>query len=138
MFLSRLKYLNLENNEIASIPHLRLLGGRVRPKEEANDLIAKHSSVQFTSAEQPSNENAVEEEEKEMTQEDKEGLIMDEVDELLGMKLPGEGNGHGYDETEIKLRHRASTVTEDAALLGSIERDFKIILLLFCFAPSGA
>lgn len=44
---------------------------------------------------------------------------MDEVDQMLDMKLPGEDTGGGgQGAAEIKMRHRASTVTEDTSLLG--------------------
>lgn len=80
---SRLKYLNLENNEIASIPHLRLLGGRLRHKDDANELVEKQSSVKFTTDKQ---ESQSEEEGKEMTYEDKEGNVKSKVAALVRFK----------------------------------------------------
>lgn len=72
--LSRLKYLNLENNEIASIPHLRLLGGRIRHKEEVNEVNDKQNSMKLAPDRQQ--ESRSEEEGKEMTYEDKEGRMI--------------------------------------------------------------
>jgi len=115
----RLKYLNLENNEIASIPHLRLLGARVRQKDNVVELDAKQTAQENTptQSKQPEEVNVVDEEGKEAAEEDKEGLILDEVDEILNKKLPGEDDGEGGG---MRIRHRASTVTEDASLLGTI------------------
>lgn len=47
---------------------------------------------------------------------DKDDVVLDEVDEMLSKKLPGDdkdemGNG-------MRMRHRSSTLTEDTSLLG--------------------
>ncbi|XP_031549270.1 X-ray radiation resistance-associated protein 1-like [Actinia tenebrosa] len=116
--LRRLKYLNLENNEVASIPHLRLLGARVRQSEGRISVQKERETAKERTAEQ--NEQKIEDERevegRDTPEADKDDLVLDGVDEMLSKKLPGDDkdemtNGMG-------IRHRSSTLTEDASLLG--------------------
>lgn len=108
----------MENNEIASIPHLRLLGARIRQSEDRTSVQKEKETAKERNTEQ--NQKKIEEERevegKDTPEADKDDLVLDEVDEMLSKKLPGDdkdemGNGMG-------MRHCSSTLTEDASLLG--------------------
>ena len=120
LITNRLKYLNLEHNEISSIPHLRLLGARVR---EDNT-----SRLENTKTVESSLPDVLEENEKEMQKEeelsrdqDKENVdeiaLDDEVDDMLSRNLVDHERGEERNRPEIKPS--SSTLTEDPSLLGT-------------------
>ena len=121
LITNRLKYLNLEHNEISSIPHLRLLGARVR---EDNT-----SRLENTKTVESSLPDVLEENEKEMQKEeelsrdqDKENVdeiaLDDEVDDMLSRNLVDHERGEERNRPEIKPS--SSTLTEDPSLLGNL------------------
>lgn len=123
LLINRLKYLNLEHNEISSIPHLRLLGARVRQEEISKQENQTPSRDNFLS-----NVNEIEAEvegipfnkkQGETVEETRNELILDEVDEILDQKLAGdkERSTDLKDETHIKLQ--SSALLEDHSLLGN-------------------
>ena len=133
IFIKRLKYLNLEHNEISSIPHLRLLGARVRQ----DDTSRQENVETINEGGNSSLSNVPEEKDKEM-QAEKDGVsdnkkdvkndevnedvnefILDEVDEILNQKLVGDEQTEERNRPEIKPR--SSTLTEDPSLLGKYE-----------------
>ena len=151
---NRLKYLNLEHNEISSIPHLRLLGARVRQEDTS-----RQTNVETVNeAGDSSLADVLEEKDKEI-QAEKEGVsdakkdvksdgenenatefILDEVDEILNQKLVGDEQNEDRNRPEIKPR--SSTLTEDPSLLGkcnlhsdSQEELPRVTALLNCLAP---
>lgn len=126
-FINRLKYLNLEHNEISSIPHLRLLGARVR-----QDDTSRQENVQTVNSSLP---DVLEENDKEIeieegfsedkkeskSDEEKENVnefTLDEVDDMLNRNLVGDEQGVERNRPEIKPR--SSTLTEDPSLLGNL------------------
>ena len=136
LFIIRLKYLNLEHNEISSIPHLRLLGARVRQ----DDTSRQENVETINEGGNSSLSNVPEEKDKEM-QAEKDGVsdnkkdvkndevnddvnefILDEVDEILNQKLVGDEQTEERNRPEIKPR--SSTLTEDPSLLGKHEVSF--------------
>ncbi|XP_058971849.2 X-ray radiation resistance-associated protein 1 [Pocillopora verrucosa] len=123
--LKRLKYLNLEHNEISSIPHLRLLGARVNHGDSS-----RHENVQTVNSSLP---DVLEEDVKDFQKEDesfenkeeikrdgKKGnakeLNLDEVDDMLSRNLVSDE--HGEEKKRPELKPRSSTLTEDPSLLG--------------------
>ncbi|KAJ7328108.1 X-ray radiation resistance-associated protein 1 [Desmophyllum pertusum] len=123
--LRKLKYLNLEHNEISSVPHLRLLGARVR-----QDDTSRQENVQTVNSSLP---DVLEENDKEIeieegfsedkkeskSDEEKENVnefTLDEVDDMLNRNLVGDEQGVERNRPEIKPR--SSTLTEDPSLLG--------------------
>ncbi|XP_015749297.1 PREDICTED: X-ray radiation resistance-associated protein 1-like [Acropora digitifera] len=121
---NRLKYLNLEHNEISSIPHLRLLGARVRQEE----ISKQENQTPSRDNNSLSNVNEIEAEvegipvnkkQGETVEETRNESILDEVDEILDQKLAGdEERSTGFkDETHIKLQ--SSALLEDHSLLGN-------------------
>lgn len=117
--LKKLKYLNLEHNEISSIPHLRLLGARVHEENT--------SRQENTKTVESSLPDVLEEDEKEMQKEeestcdqDKENVdelvLDDEVDGVLIRNLVDHERGEERNRPEIKPT--SSTLTEDPLLLG--------------------
>ena len=138
LFIKRLKYLNLEHNEISSIPHLRLLGARVR-----QDDISRQENVETVNEGGNSSLANVPEEKDEEMRAEKDGVsenkkdvkndevnedanefIMDEVDEILNQKLVGDEQNEERNRPEMKPR--SSTLTEDPSLLGNYEVFFRI------------
>lgn len=120
--LRKLKYLNLEHNEISSIPHLRLLGARVRQEEISKQENQTPGRDNFLS-----NVNEIEAEvegipfnkkQGETVEETRKESILDEVDEILDQKLAGdeERSTDFKDETHKKLQ--SSALLEDHTLLG--------------------
>ena len=124
-FVNRLKYLNLEHNEISSIPHLRLLGARVNHGDSS-----RHENVQTVNSSLP---DVLEEDVKDFQKEDesfenkeeikrdgKKGnakeLNLDEVDDMLSRNLVSDETGEEKKRPELKPR--SSTLTEDPSLLG--------------------
>lgn len=113
----------MEHNEISSIPHLRLLGARVRQEEiskQENQTPSRDNSL--------SNVNEIEAEvegipvnkkQGETAEETRNESILDEVDEILDQKLAGdeERSTDFKDETHIKLQ--SSALLEDHSLLGN-------------------
>lgn len=123
--INRLKYLNLEHNEISSIPHLRLLGARVH-----QDNTSRQENVQTVNSSRP---DVLEETEKEFQKEEtfsedkketkRDGekdsakeFNLDEVDDMLNRNLVSDEKGEERNRPEIKPR--SSTLTEDPSLLG--------------------
>lgn len=121
----------MEHNEISSIPHLRLLGARVRglsqkenedvfneelgdssapsfPQEKDRDSRAKNEG-HFSDTKEESNT----EEKKESNDE----LILDEVDKILNQKLADDEQNEEHKRPEMKPK--SSVLTEDASLLGT-------------------
>ena len=128
LFANRLKYLNLEHNEISSIPHLRLLGARVR-----EDDTSRQENVKTVDSSLP---DVLEEKDKEMqveegfsedkkeakSVEEKENLNdfnLDEVDDILNRNLVGDENGE-EEKKRPEFKPRSSTLTEDPSLLGNL------------------
>lgn len=124
--INRLKYLNLEHNEISSIPHLRLLGARVH-----EDDISRQDNGKTVDSSLP---DVFEEKDKEMQLEEgfaedkkelksdgeKENvneLNLDEVDDMLNRNLVD--NEQGEERNRPELKPRSSTLTEDPSLLGN-------------------
>lgn len=122
LLINRLQYLNLEHNEISSIPHLRLLGARVRQEE-----ISKQENQTFSGNDSSPNINEIEAEvegipvnkkQGETLEETRNELILDEVDEILDQKLAGDEEiSTVKDEAHIKLQ--SSALLEDHSLLGN-------------------
>ena len=123
--INRLKYLNLEHNEISSIPHLRLLGARVH-----QDNTSRQENVQTVNSSRP---DVLEESEKEIQKEEQfsedkketkrdgekdsaKEFNLDEVDDMLNRNLVSDGQAEERNRPEIKPR--SSTLTEDPSLLG--------------------
>lgn len=145
--ITRLKYLNLEHNEISSIPHLRLLGARVRQEDTS-----RQTNVETVDeAGDSSLADVLEEKDKEI-QAEKEGVsetkkdvksdgekenvaefILDEVDKILNQKLVGDEQNEDRNRPEIKPR--SSTLTEDPSLLGkcNLYSAAQAALSPFCF-----
>ena len=125
LIINRLKYLNLEHNEISSIPHLRLLGARVHDNDNSGQEITKtvESSLPDVLEE---NENEIQKEEgfsqdkKELVDEDNENVnefsLDDEVDDMLSQNLVDHERGGERNRPEIKPS--SSSLTEDPSLLG--------------------
>lgn len=122
LIINRLKYLNLEHNEISSIPHLRLLGARVREE----DTSRQESSLPDV-LEEKENEMQIEEgfsQDKKEPKRDggKENVnefnLDDEVDDMLNRNLVDDEQGEERNRPEIKPR--SSTLTEDPSLLGKL------------------
>lgn len=126
-FINRLKYLNLEHNEISSIPHLRLLGARVR-----QDDTSRQENVQTVNSSLPDvleenvkeieiEEGFSEDKKESKSDEEKENVnefTLDEVDDMLNRNLVGDEQGVERNRPEIKPR--SSTLTEDPSLLGNL------------------
>ena len=121
LIVNRLKYLNLEHNEISSIPHLRLLGARVR-----EDNTSRQENTKTVESSLP---DVLEENEKEMQKEEesthdqgKENIeelaLDDEVDDMLSRNLVDHERGEERNRPEIKPS--SSTLTEDPSLLGNL------------------
>lgn len=130
-FFNRLRYLNLEHNEISSIPHLRLLGARVRDlslkenedasNEELGDSSAPSFPQEKDSDSQAKNEGRFsdikEESKSEEKKESNEELILDEVDKILNQNLADDEQNEEHKRPEMKPK--SSVLTEDASLLGT-------------------
>lgn len=127
--LRKLKYLNLEHNEISSIPHLRLLGARVRQdssKQENVEAVnegadkslpdALEGKDKEMQAEKEVSSDSKKESKSNGDKENSNEFILDEVDEILNQKLVGEDQNGEQNRPEIKPR--SSILTEDASLLG--------------------
>ena len=128
LIIRRLKYLNLEHNEISSIPHLRLLGARVR-----EDDMSRQENTKTVESSLP---DVREENEKEMHKEEgfsqdkreskgdednenvNEFILSDEVDDMLSRNLVDHKQGEERNRPEIKPS--SSTLTEDPSLLGKL------------------
>ena len=128
LIIRRLKYLNLEHNKISSIPHLRLLGARVR-----EDDMSRQENTKTVESSLP---DVREENEKEMLKEegfsqakreskgDEDGenvnefILSDEVDDMLSRNLVDHEQGEERNRPEIKPS--SSTLTEDPSLLGKL------------------
>lgn len=121
LIINRLKYLNLEHNEISSIPHLRLLGARVREDDTSRQGNTKtvESSLPDVLEE---NEKEMQKEEESKHDEDKENVnelnLDDEVDDMLSRNLVDHERGEKRSRPEIKPS--SSTLTEDPSLLGNL------------------
>ena len=123
LIFNRLKYLNLEHNEISSIPHLRLLGARVREDDTSRQENTKtvESSLPGVVEE---NEKEMQKEEESKSDEDKENVnaltldLDDEVDDMLSRNLVDREQGEKRNQPEIKPS--SSTLTEDPSLLGDL------------------
>jgi len=128
--LKKLKYLNLEHNEISSIPHLRLLGARVLQEDtsrqehaeavnEAGDSLLPDVLEEKDSEVQAEEEKTSENNKELKTDGEKDNvneLILDEVDEILNQKLVGDEQNEQHSRPDMKPR--SSTLTEDPSLLG--------------------
>ena len=107
----------MEHNEITSVPHLRLLGARVRQDEKAPDANEK-SETQSTKPEQKNEDQSTGQGSGSQSDEGKAGIALaDEVEEILNRKLPGDDDADEQKE-KPELRLRSSTLTEDPMLLG--------------------
>ena len=121
LIINRLKYLNLEHNEISSIPHLRLLGARVREDNTSRQENAKtvESSLPGVLEE---NEKEMQKEEESTHDQDKENVdeltLDDEVDDMLSRNLVDHERGEERNRPEIKPS--SSNLTEDPSLLGNL------------------
>ena len=129
--INRLKYLNLEHNEISSIPHLRLLGARVLQEDtsrqehaeavsEAGDSLLPDVLEEKDSEVQAEEEKASENKKELKTDGEKDNvneLILEEVDEILNQKLVGDEQNEQRSRPDMKPR--SSTLTEDPSLLGN-------------------
>lgn len=123
LLINRLKYLNLEHNEISSIPHLRLLGARVRQEE-----ISKQENQMFGGNDSSPNVNEIEAEvegipvnkkQGETLEETRNELILDEVDEILDQKLAGDEEISTVYKDEAGIKLQSSALLEDHSLLGN-------------------
>ena len=128
LIANRLKYLNLEHNEISSIPHLRLLGARVREDDTSRQENAKTVDSSLPDVlEEKNKELQVEEGFSEDKKEpksigEKENLNefnLDEVDDMLNRNLVGDENGE-EEKKRPEFKPRSSTLTEDPSLLGNL------------------
>lgn len=123
LLINRLKYLNLEHNEISSIPHLRLLGARVRQeessKQENQASSGDNSSSNVNGIESEVNGILINKKQGEAGEETRnEEFILDEVDEILDQKLAGDEETSAVkDEAHEKLQ--SSALLEDHSLLGN-------------------
>lgn len=124
--LKKLKYLNLEHNEISSIPHLRLLGARVRQEESSrqgkntvdgeDNLFLPNVIKEENNEIGPEKEGTSDNNKDSKSDEEKgnvEEFILDEVDQILNQKFAGD-----KERGRPELPPRSSTLTEDPALLG--------------------
>ena len=121
LIINRLKYLNLEHNEISSIPHLRLLGARVR--EDNTSRLENTKTVESSLPDVlEENEKEIQEEEELKRDEDKENVneftLDDEVDDMLSRNLVDHERGEERNRPQIKPS--SSTLTEDPSLLGNV------------------
>ena len=121
----------MEHNEISSIPHLRLLGARVRglsQKENEdvfNEELGDNSAPSFPQEKdrdsQAKNEghfsDTKEESNTEEKKESNDELILDEVDKILNQKLANDEQKEEHKRPEIQPK--SSVLTEDASLLGT-------------------
>lgn len=124
--LKRLKYLNLEHNEISSIPHLRLLGARVNQGESSRqeNVQTENSSLHDVLEENLKDlqkEGSLDnnEETKKVGEKDNAKELafnLDEADDILSRNLVSDEHGEGKNRPQLKLR--SSTLTEDPSLLG--------------------
>ena len=111
----------MEHNEISSIPHLRLLGARVREDDTSRQENTKtvESSLPDVLEE---NEKEMQKEEESKRDEDKENAneltLDDEVDDMLSRNLVDHERGEKRNQPEIKAS--SSTLTEDPSLLGNL------------------
>lgn len=117
----------MEHNEISSIPHLRLLGARVR-----QDDTSRQENVQTVNSSLPDvleenvkeieiEEGFSEDKKESKSDEEKENVnefTLDEVDDMLNRNLVGDEQGVERNRPEIKPR--SSTLTEDPSLLGNL------------------
>ena len=123
-YCDRLKYLNLENNEISSVPHLRLLGARLHPEDKL-DTIKDSSSKDIANkpSEGTGGGDTIKADMKMDSDAEKETQVMDEVDEILRCKLPGDESEDKPEEMQqaaARLKTHSSTLTEDPSLLGKL------------------
>lgn len=128
LIINRLKYLNLEHNEISSIPHLRLLGARVREEDTSRQENVKTVNSSLPDVlEEKENEMQIEEgfsQDKKEPKRDggKENVnefnLDGEVDDMLNRNLVDDERGEERNRPEIKPR--SSTLTEDPSLLGKL------------------
>lgn len=117
----------MEHNEISSIPHLRLLGARVREDDTSRQENAKTVDSSLPDVlEEKDKEMQIEEgfsEDKKEPKSDREKenvneFNLDEVDDMLNRNLVG--NEQGEDRNRPELKPRSSTLTEDPSLLGNL------------------
>ena len=116
----------MEHNEISSIPHLRLLGARVREDDTSRQNNGKtvDSSLPDVLEEKDKEmqlEEGFAEDKKELKSDgEKENvneLNLDEVDDMLNRNLVD--NEQGEERNRPELKPRSSTLTEDPSLLGN-------------------
>lgn len=129
LVINRLKYLNLEHNEISSVPHLRLLGARVRQEdtsrqenEGGNSSLSNVPEEKEKGEREGVSENNVEVE-NDKDRENGADFILDEVDDILNQNLVPDEQTDERDRPKIKPR--SSTFTEDPSLLGKFVKCFE-------------
>ena len=112
----------MEHNEISSIPHLRLLGARVREDNTSRQENAKTVEISSLPDVLEENEKEMQKEEESRHDQGKENVeelsLGDEVDDMLSRNLVDHERGEERNRPEIKPS--SSTLTEDPSLLGNL------------------
>ena len=123
MFFDRLKYLNLESNEISSVPHLRLLGARVRQDALSNDAVEDISGKDAIneSTEEIKLQDSLEVDINSLHAADKQNETenIDEFDLILNDKILKEESPLDEPVAPTLSKH-FSNLTEDPSLLGKL------------------